>query len=78
MKKYRRCDKSGKYLSLILAFLNQRREKRSAGRKKNLLNAQNTENSVSAIRDTEIFISTSSDEADKATKLPKVSIIPLI
>ena len=37
---------------------------------KNLLNAQNTEKSVSAIRVAEIFIYTSSEEADKAIKLP--------
>ena len=32
----------------------------------------------SAIRAAEIFISTSSEEADEATKLPKLPIIPLI
>jgi hypothetical protein len=41
------------------------------------LNAQNTEKSVSAIRAAEIVISTSSEEADEATKLPKLLIIPL-
>ena len=45
---------------------------------KYLLNAQNTEKSVSAIRAAEIFISTSSEEADEATKLPKFQIIPVI
>ena len=34
MKKYWRCDKCGKYLFLIPALLNQRREKRSAKEKK--------------------------------------------
>ena len=44
----------------------------------NLLNAQNTEKSVSAIRAAQIFISTLSEEADEATKLPKLPIIPRI
>ena len=43
----------------------------------NLLNPLNTEKSVSASRVTEIFISTSSEEADETTKLPKLLIIPL-
>ena len=43
-----------------------------------LLNAQNTEKSVSAIRAAEIFIFTSSEEADEDIKLPKLPIIPLI
>ena len=77
MKKCQRCDKCGKYLFLIPALLNQRREKRSAGGE-NLLNAQNTEKLVSVTRSTEVFIVTSSDEADEATKLPKIPIIPLI
>jgi hypothetical protein len=42
------------------------------------LNAQNTEKSVGAIRADEIFISTSSEEADEATKLTKLQIIPMI
>ena len=33
---------------------------------------------MGAIRAAEIFISTSSEEADEATKLPKLPIIPLI
>ena len=89
MKKYLRCDKCGKYLSLIPALLNQLTGATRApgggwwgGRgdlqPENLLNAQNTEKSVSAIRAAEIFISTSSEEADEATKLPKLPIIPLI
>ena len=53
-----------------------RRERRSAA--KNLLNAQNTEKTVIAIRAAEIFIFNSSEEADEATKLPKLPIIPLI
>ena len=44
----------------------------------NLLNAQNTEISVSAIRAAEIFILASSEEADEATKLSKLLLIPLI
>ena len=40
--------------------------------------ALNTEISVSANRAAEMFISTSSEEADEATKLPKLSIIPTI
>ena len=89
MKKYLRCDKCGKYLSVIPALLNQLTGATRApgggwwgGRgdlqPENLLNAQNTEKSVSAIRAAEIFISTSSEEADEATKLPKLPIIPLI
>ena len=45
---------------------------------KNLLNAQNTEKSVSAIRTAELLISISSEEANEATKLQKLPIIPLI
>ena len=44
----------------------------------NLLNAQNTEKLLSALRAAEIYISTSSEEADEDTKLPKLPIIPLI
>ena len=40
--------------------------------------AQNTEKSVSAIRAAEIFISTSSEEADETTKLTKLPIITRI
>ena len=47
-----------------------RRESKSA--------AQNTEKSVSAIIAAEIFITTSSEEADEAIKLPKLPIIPLV
>ena len=89
MKKYLRCDKCGKYLSLIPALLNQLTGATRAplrdwwgGRgdlqPENLLNAESTEKSVSAIRAAEIFISTSPEEADEATKLPKLPIIPLI
>ena len=45
----------------------RRRERRSA---------QNTEKSVSAMRAAEIFISTLFEEADEATKLLKLPIIP--
>ena len=45
---------------------------------KNLLNAQNTGISVSAIRAAEMFIPTSSEEADEGTKLPKLPLISLI
>ena len=44
-----------------------RRERRSA---------QNTEKSVSAMRAAEIFISTLFEEADEATKMSKLPIIP--
>ena len=85
MKKYPRCDKCGKYISLILAFMNQFTGankapgggccgKRGDLLQKILLNALNTEISVSAIRAAEKFISTSSEEADEATKLPKLKI----
>ena len=55
-----------------------RKERRSVLQPKNLLNAQNTEKSVSAIIAAEIFISTSSEEADEAIKLPKLPIISVI
>ena len=45
---------------------------------KNLSNSQNTDQSVSAIKAAEIFISTASEEADGAIKLPKFPIIPII
>ena len=45
---------------------------------KNLYNDQNTDKSVSAIRAAEIFISTSSEEADGAIKLTKLPIIPIV
>ena len=45
---------------------------------KNLLNAQNTEKSVSATRAADIFIFTLSEEGDEATKLTKLLIIPQI
>ena len=68
MKKYLRCDKCGKYLPLIPALLNQfTGATRAPGGgaheegEENLLNAQNTEKSVSAITAPEIFISTSSE-----------------
>ena len=54
-----------------------RRERRSAA-KEPIMNAQNTDKSVSSIRAAEIFISTSSEEADEAIKLPKLPIIPII
>ena len=41
-------------------------------------NYENTQKSLSAIRAPEICISTSSEEADEATKLPKLPIRPLI
>ena len=53
-----------------------RKERRSAA--KVLIDAQNTEESVSEVGAAEIFISTSSEEADEATKLLKLPIIPLI
>ena len=88
MKKYLRCHRCGKYFSLIPALLNKFTVATRApgggwwgGRgdlqPKNLLNAQNTEKSVSAIRAAEIFISPSSEEADEATKLSNLPIIPL-
>ena len=52
-----------------------RRERRSAA--KEPTECSNTEKSVSAIRAAEIFTSTS-QEADEATKLPKLPIISLI
>ena len=55
-----------------------RKERRSVLQQKNPLNAQNTEKSVSAIIAAVIFISTSSEEADEAIKLPTLSIIPLL
>ena len=45
---------------------------------KNLLNAQNTYKSVSTIRAVEIFISSSSEEADGDIILPKLPIIPIV
>ena len=45
---------------------------------KDLLNAQNTEKSVSAIRGADILVFILTEEADEATKLPKLPIIPLI
>ena len=45
---------------------------------KNLLNVQNTEKLVSAIRAAELFFSTSYEEAHEATKLPKLPIIILL
>ena len=42
------------------------------------MNAQNTKISVSAIRAAEIFILVLSEEADEATKLPKLPIITLM
>ena len=89
MKKYLRCDKCGKYLSLIPSLLNQfTGATRAPGggwwggrgdlQPKNLLNAQNTEKSVSAIRAAEIFISTSSKDTCEVIKLPTIPIIPLI
>ena len=47
-----------------------RRESKSA--------ASNTEKSVSAIIAAEIFISTSSEEADEGIKLPKLPIITIV
>ena len=41
------------------------------------MNAQNTDKSVGAIGAAEIFISTSSKEADGAIKPPKLPIIPI-
>ena len=43
-----------------------------------VLNVQNTEKSVSVIIAAEIFISTSSEEADEAIKLPKLPINPKV
>ena len=53
-----------------------RKARRSTAREP--IECSNTEKSVSAIRAAEIFISTSSEEADEATKLIKLPIIPLI
>ena len=87
MKKYLRCDKCGKYLSLIPTLLNQftGATKANCGwggrgymQGKKILNAQNTEKPVSAIIAAEIFISTSSEESAEANKLPKPPIIPLV
>ena len=89
MKKYLRCDKCGKYLSLIPALLNQfTGATRAPGggwwggrgdlKPKNLFIDQNTDKSVSPIRAAEIFISTSSKDADGAINLPQFPIILIV